>query len=406
MGLMARIRGARGRWATARTLGLGTLVLVLVILFSVLVPVLMGLQGEPAVYAFVFGALLCAAPLVALHSPRWAIAMFTVSAIVLPFPIIDAGDSIWPWPWSVPALLVLVTFVATLAIVHGWRSALTAWLLAIGGSLLVVIAASTVEPVEAAIVNLVIVTSISGAALLVAILVASRMRVGAELTREREVSQSEHERRVIVEERGRIARELHDVVAHGMSLIQVQASTARYRVPGLSEEASAEFDDIARTAREALAEMRRLLGVLRTDDQKTQLEPQQGLEDIPELVASVRRAGASVAFEQPQAPGAVPVAVGIAAFRIVQESLSNAMRHAPGASIDLVVAVDPDAVRLRIHNTKPTEAEAVPSAGRGHGLVGMRERATLAGGTLRAGADPVGGWTVTAELPLDPQEDE
>jgi signal transduction histidine kinase len=191
-----------------------------------------------------------------------------------------------------------------------------------------------------------------------------------------------------------------------MSLIQVQASTARYRVPGLSAEATAEFDDIAATAREALGEMRRLLGVLRTEDQQTELAPQQGLADIPELVESVRRAGASVEFDAPEAAEGAPTAVGIAAFRIVQEALSNAMRHAPGAPIELVVAIDPDAVRIRVHNVAASAPAPAPSAGRGHGLTGMRERAALLGGTLRAGADPVGGWTVTAELPSAPREDQ
>jgi signal transduction histidine kinase len=385
---------------TPRALGLGTLVLALVTLFSVLVPILM-LQGEPAVFAFVFGALLCAAPLVALRSARWSIAMFGVSAIVLPCPIIAHGDLGSPWPWSVPALLVLVVFVATLAVVHGWRSALAAWLLAIGGTLLVVVATSPFVPVQTAITNLVVVTSVSGTALLVAALVASRLRIGAELTRERELSAAEHERRVLIEERSRIARELHDVVAHGMSLIQVQASTARYRVPGLSPEATTEFDDIARTARDALAEMRRLLGVLRTEDQPAPLAPQQSLTDIPALIDSVRRAGTTVSFTPPAGAASVPAAVGIAAFRIVQEALSNAMRHAPGADVEVTVAVDADAARVRVHNTRPTVTATapVPGSGRGHGLLGMRERASLIGGTLRAGADPVGGWTVTAELP-------
>ncbi|WP_052226768.1 sensor histidine kinase [Microbacterium mangrovi] len=395
---------ATRRWMTPRVLGLGTLVLAVVTLFSVLVPILMQ-QGEPAVYAFLFGALLCAAPLVALRYTRWSIAMFCVSAVVLPVPLIAQGDLTSPWPWSVPALLVLVVFVAALAVLRGWRSALLAWLLSIGGTLLVVVAASGAVPVQAAITNLVVVTSVSGTALIVAVLAASRRRIGAELSREREVSAAEHERRVLIEERSRIARELHDVVAHGMSLIQVQASTARYRVPELSAEASTEFDDIARTARDALAEMRRLLGVLRTEGQEAELVPQQGLADIPALVESVRRAGTDVSFEPPVAPPSVPAAVGIAAFRIVQEALSNAMRHAPGAAVDVVVAVDATAVRIRVHNTRAAATEPKTTSGRGHGLLGMRERATLVGGTLRAGADPVGGWTVTADLPVtDPEE--
>jgi signal transduction histidine kinase len=372
-------------------------------LFSVLVPVVISLYGQPAAFTFLFGALLCAAPLIAVRWPRWAIAMFAVAAVALPLPIAGNGGTSWPWPWSVPAMLVLVAFVTVLAIVHGWRLALVAWLVAIGGTLAAVIALSDAVPVVAAIVNLVIVTSVSGAALLVAVLVASRLRVGAELTRERELAAREQDRRVVVEERARIARELHDVVAHGMSLIQVQASTAQYRVPGLPDDAVREFDEIAQTARTGLAEMRRLLGVLRTDDHVADLAPQQGLHDIPALVETVRRAGAEVEATYPATPRAVPDTVGIAAFRIVQEALSNAVRHAPGAAITLTMDADADAVRIRVRNAPSSPvATAAPPAARGHGLVGMTERAALVGGSVDAAADADGGWTVTAVLPVPP----
>lgn len=372
-------------------------------LFSVLVPVVISLYGQPAAFTFLFGALLCAAPLIAVRWPRWATAMFAVAAIVLPLPIAGNGGTPWPWPWSVPAMLVLVAFVGVLAIVHGWRLALVAWLVAIGGTLAAVIALSDAVPVVAAIVNLVIVTSVSGAALLVAVLVASRLRVGAELTRERELAAREQDRRVVVEERARIARELHDVVAHGMSLIQVQASTAQYRVPGLPDDAVREFDEIAQTARTGLAEMRRLLGVLRTDDHVADLAPQQGLHDIPALVETVRRAGAEVEATYPATPPAVPDTVGIAAFRIVQEALSNAVRHAPGAAITLTMEADADAVRIHVRNAPSSSvATGAPPGARGHGLVGMTERAALVGGSVDAAADADGGWTVTAALPVPP----
>ncbi|MGN6219289.1 MAG: histidine kinase [Microbacterium sp.] len=394
---------AHRRRPAPRSIAFGVLAVVVGALFSVLVPVAISLYGQPAAFTFLFGALLCAAPLIAVRWPRWAIAMFAVAAIVLPLPIAGNGSTSWPWPWSVPAMLVLVAFVAVLAIVHGWRLALVAWLVVIGGTLAAVIALSDAVPVVAAIVNLVIVTSVSGAALLVAVLVASRLRVGAELTRERELAAREQDRRVVVEERARIARELHDVVAHGMSLIQVQASTAQYRVPGLPDDAVREFDEIAQTARTGLAEMRRLLGVLRTDDHVADLAPQQGLHDIPALVETVRRAGAEVEATYPATPRAVPETVGIAAFRIVQEALSNAVRHAPGAAITLTMDADADAVRIRVRNAPSSPvATAAPAAPRGHGLVGMTERAALVGGSVDAAADADGGWTVKAVLPVPP----
>jgi len=235
------------------------------------------------------------------------------------------------------------------------------------------------------------------------VLVASRLRVGAELTRERELTALEQSRRLVVEERARIARELHDVVAHGMSLIQVQASTARYRVPGLPDDAVREFDEIAQTARTGLAEMRRLLGVLRTDGQSADLTPQQGLHDIPALVESVRRAGADIEATYPATAPTVPGAVDIAAFRIAQEALSNAVRHAPGAAIALTVQADADAVRVVVRNAAAVAVDAASaSATRGHGLVGMKERAALVGGSVDAAPDADGGWTVRAVLPVPP----
>jgi signal transduction histidine kinase len=182
-----------------------------------------------------------------------------------------------------------------------------------------------------------------------------------------------------------------------MSVIQVQASTAKYRVPGLAEDAAAEFDDIAATARGSLVEMRRLLGVLRTEDQVAELAPQQGLDDLPALADGLRRVGADITLEVRDAGHAVvPPTVQIAAFRIVQEALSNAVRHAPGAPIAVVVGVDVASVRLRVHNGP---AQSPGEHGAGHGLRGMLERAALLGGTLDAGPDGAGGWLVTAVLP-------
>ncbi|WP_203579321.1 sensor histidine kinase [Microbacterium hibisci] len=389
----------RPRRLNARTAAFGALTLTAVALFSVLVPVLLTLYRQPAAFAFLFGALLCAAPVLAVPFPRWSTALFVVSAVVLPLPVAELDGQDWPWPWSVPAMLALILFIGVVAIAHGWRLAVIAWVLSIAGTLAVAFALSGAYPVVAAIVNLVIVTSVSGAALLVAVLVASRLRVGAELTRERELTAIEQSRRVLVEERTRIARELHDVVAHGMSLIQVQASTARYRVPDLPAAAIGEFDEIARTAREGLTEMRRLLGVLRTDDQQQELAPQQGIRDIPELVRALRRAGAEIDASLAPAPEAVPAAVDVAAFRIVQEALSNAVRHAPQTRIELTSETDAAAVRLLVRNGSSTQA-ASGTPERGHGLLGMRERAALVGGTLSAGPDADGGWTVRADLPL------
>jgi signal transduction histidine kinase len=235
----------------------------------------------------------------------------------------------------------------------------------------------------------------------------------------------QRERNAVLEERARIARELHDVVAHHMSMIAVQAETAPYRLaakPGaatLPEPVSEEFAALGQAAREALIEMRRLLGVLRTPDNSKKrastltsapptaevaaLAPQPRLDDVPELVATARRAGAAVTLQMPGDGEQLPASVGLTAYRIVQESLSNAARHAPGARISVTVDESPPYVRITVTNEPPATGQphADGTAQPGHGLAGMRERVTLLGGQLRAGPEPDGGFAVRAVLPMN-----
>jgi signal transduction histidine kinase len=228
---------------------------------------------------------------------------------------------------------------------------------------------------------------------------------GAEraLAAQTERTELERARRAVLVERTRIARELHDVVAHHMSLIAVQAETAPYRLSDLPESARAEFGSLSGAAREALAEMRRLLGVLRYD-QPAGLAPQPQLSDLPALVDAARRAGVSVELAVPPAMGDVPSGVAVCAYRIVQESLSNASQHAPGAAVSVSVGHDAGVVRLRVANGPGGPGgPAGPSRGEpgsGHGLTGMRERVALLGGSLSAGPSAGGGFVVSAVLPL------
>jgi signal transduction histidine kinase len=211
-------------------------------------------------------------------------------------------------------------------------------------------------------------------------------------------TQQQRERNAVLEERARIAREMHDVVAHRMSMIAVQAETAPYRVTGLSETAQGEFAALSQSAREALTEMRGLLGVLRGADGEAELVPQPQLGDVPELVAAARRAGAEVTLAMPDNSKVLSPTVGLTAYRIVQESLSNAGRHAPGARISVVVREEPRQVRIDIKNEPPTTRE-LTTDGTGHGLAGMRERVALIGGQLHAGPEADGGFAVRAVLP-------
>jgi signal transduction histidine kinase len=230
--------------------------------------------------------------------------------------------------------------------------------------------------------------------------IGSRLRAQRSLATQTERADTERARRAVLEERTRVARELHDVVAHHMSLIAVRAETAPYRLPGLPESALDEFSSLSEVAREALTEMRRLLGVLRHDEPAA-LAPQPQLTDLPALVDAARRSGVPVELSLPPAPGQVPPGVGVCAYRIVQESLSNASQHAPGAPIAVSVTHDPGVILLTVANG-PGE-HPVPSATErrpGHGLTGMHERVALLGGSLSAGPAPDGGFVVSAVLPL------
>ena len=217
-------------------------------------------------------------------------------------------------------------------------------------------------------------------------------------------------------ERARIARELHDVVAHHISMIAVQAETGRLTTPGLPAAGAQRFAAIGDTARAGLTEMRRLLGVLREDaEQDTASEParqpaapgrqpagpgrrpQPGLPQLGDLVDGAREASGGVVrlIMSGQADRLDP-GVELAAYRIVQEALTNARRHAPGAAVDVELRYADDALRLRIRDNGPGQA---PRYHAGHGLLGMRERAAAVGGSLQTGEARGGGFCVEAELP-------
>jgi signal transduction histidine kinase len=202
-------------------------------------------------------------------------------------------------------------------------------------------------------------------------------------------------------ERARIARELHDVVAHHISMIAIQAETARLTTPGMPAAGAQRLSEIGDTARAGLTEMRRLLGVLREDSpspaEGADRHPQPGLEQLPGLVDEAREssgAGCRLIISGP--PAAIDPGVSLAAYRIAQEALTNARRHAPGAAVDVEVRYGDGELRLLIRDNGPGPALA---GGGGHGLTGMRERAAAVGGELRAGAAAIGGFLVEARLP-------
>jgi glucose-6-phosphate-specific signal transduction histidine kinase len=314
-------------------------------------------------------------------------------------PLVPAGWwGGWPWgPGQLAALLGAFCLAGIrqprLALGWMWALSLIPWWLWLTADL-----PNLHGPVGAAIVFTAVAIVVDST--------GSRLRAQLALTTQTKRVEDERQRRAVLEERTRIARELHDVVAHHMSLIAVRAETAPYRLTGLPESARAEFSSLSGIAREALTEMRRLLGVLR-DDAPADLAPQPELADVPTLVEGAREAGLSIELSAPVSLRPVPSGVGVCAYRIVQESLSNASQHAPGADVSVSVGQDGGAVLLRVTNGPAGPGPGPGPAGQdsndrgpGHGLTGMRERVALLGGSLSAGPSDDGGFVVTAVLPL------
>ncbi|MEU8670647.1 sensor histidine kinase [Streptomyces anulatus] len=227
----------------------------------------------------------------------------------------------------------------------------------------------------------------------------------ARLEREREAQSKV----AVAAERARIARELHDVVAHNVSVMVVQADGAAYVMDAAPDQAKQALETISSTGRQALAEMRRLLGVLRTGDapESGEYVPQPDVEQIEDLVAQVRQTGLTVDFKVEGTPRPLPSGVELTAYRVVQEALTNTRKHGgpdAGASVRLVYF--DDGLGLLIEDDGRGAAHELyedgGADGAGHGMIGMRERVGMVGGTLDAGPRPGGGFRISALLPLKP----
>jgi signal transduction histidine kinase len=199
------------------------------------------------------------------------------------------------------------------------------------------------------------------------------------------------------EERQRIAREIHDVIAHSLAVTMLHLTGARLALQRDPAEAEAALLEAERLGRESLAEIRRTVGLLAPEGTGT-AAPMPSAADIPELVREFEAAGLDVEFELRGDPQALTPATGLALYRVAQESLANVVRHAPGAPTSISLLFGPDVVRLHVRNRLATTVGA-PSAGSGQGVRGMQERVTLLGGELSAGPDEHG-WCVDVELPL------
>jgi signal transduction histidine kinase len=215
---------------------------------------------------------------------------------------------------------------------------------------------------------------------------------------EQRVLEAEEEaRRAVDDERGRITRELHDVLAHSVSVMTVQASAVRRLLTPEQEREREALMTVEETGRQALAEMRRLLGIMRTETEPPALAPQPGLGTLPELVEQVRQSGLPVELTVEGTPVKLPAGVDLSAYRIVQEALTNTLKHAGPAHAWVAVRYAGEDVEIEVANDGNSQNSG---DGGGHGLVGMRERVALCGGELESGPRPGGGFKISARLPV------
>lgn len=316
------------------------------------------------------------------------LAMLAATAVLTWLGLLLDSGPFTPRPWSLGQLAASLPIMYVLSLVSARRVAAAAYALTL--ALTIALAGLLDEPPERAVQGVLVWASAALAAVVV-----GQARRARRLDTQRIAE--EHGRRLLLEERARIARELHDVVAHHMSVIAVQAASASHRVQGgVSEEAEREFAAIGTAARESLQEMRHLLGALRGSDDAVHTAPQPGVPDIGALVETVRRAGVSVRLTLTDPGVPLSAVVSLTAYRIVQEAVSNVVRHAPDALTSVVVHTEDDHLRVSVENG-PSERVARP--GSGQGLVGMRERVSALGGALTVGETAEGGFAVHARLP-------
>ena len=219
-------------------------------------------------------------------------------------------------------------------------------------------------------------------------------------------TQAEREREAaarvaVAEERARIARELHDIVAHSVSIMVLQVGAIRHRLPEVLAEDREALKGVERTGRGALAEMRRLLGAMRRDGDGLELAPHPGVDRLDALLEDVGRAGLPVRLHVDGDPFPLPRAIDLSAYRIVQEGVTNALKHAGASHVDVTFHYRPDELQIEVRDN----GEGVSTSdGLGHGLVGIHERVKIYGGEMTAGAGPEGGFVLGARLPLEGYE--
>ncbi|MFF4347431.1 sensor histidine kinase [Streptomyces sp. NPDC001530] len=315
--------------------------------------------------------------------------------------VFGSSWSQWPWPLgSFAAHVVVLTVVAlrTRPRTAAWMWALTA----VYGT----VAQTGFRSGYYYGTNTVPLLFVSALALLVVTVLHIRREAEQEVTAQQSETAQERSKRTLLEERTTIARELHDVVAHHMSVVAIQAEAAPYRVENPPPELEQAFATIRENAVAALTELRRVLGVVRAEDYEAPDAPQPTLADLDALLANVRDAGLTVDKAVTGAVRELPQGVELSAYRIVQEALSNTLRHAPGAMARVEIGYVLGGLGLRIVNgPAPATSLTKSTHGAGHGITGMRERVTMLDGEMTAGETDDGGYEVTVFLPVPAAEE-
>ena len=302
------------------------------------------------------------------------------------------------WPWSAACLVCHVVVLAVVAARSRPRTAVWMWLVTgaycLFAEMFLGMGRSSVS---------VPLLFVSALVLLTVSMVQVRRQADREVTAQQTVTAQEISKRTVLEERTTIARELHDVVAHHMSVVAIQAEAAPYRVENPPPELEQAFLTIRENAVAALTELRRILGVVRAEDYEAPDAPQPTLGDLDALVRNVAEAGLDVEKTVTGAVRELPQGVELSAYRIVQEALSNVLRHAPGAAAKVEVSYVLGGLGLRVANG-PARGLVKPSPGAGHGITGMRERVTMLGGEMTAEETADGGYEVAAFIPVSREE--
>ena len=346
----------------------------------------------PGVPKGVAAAISIAIPATVAFRRRWPFASGAAAVVLTSLIFLLGGNN-----YSVPIFIAWACGLYALSVWTDTRAFIAALGVLLGANLMA--AAGT----KVHLSNAVFFTIVPGIAMVITRrAVRERQLLADALAAKAELLEREHEMReqeALAEERARIARELHDLVAHNVSVMVVQAGVERHSLPDDQAATREALSSIEQAGRQALVEARRLLGVLRRDGEAEGLEPQPSIDQVGTLVEQVERAGLPVSFSVAGDKVPLPAGVDLCAYRIVQEALTNTLKHAGPARAEVLLRYAPDGLDIDVRDDGRGNG-STNGDGAGHGLIGMRERVALYGGTLQTGPAEGGGFQVHAHLPL------